>query len=117
MNMIVENWSVIIAVIVFLVGGIMAVLRLYGLSRAQKYEQIRAWLLQAVILAEQEYGGGTGKMKLSAVYDKFCDRFPWIAKAMPFEMFSQYVDDALDEMREILSNNAAIASIVESKTV
>ena len=98
MEFIVENWYVIVTGIVFIVGGVMAVLR-----------------LQAVLGAEREFGSGTGKLKLSSVYDKFCERFPWLAKVLPFETFSKYVDDALSEMKDVLKQNSAIASIVEPK--
>ena len=107
MEFIVENWYVIVTGIVFIVGGVMAVLRWRNLSTDKKYEQIRGWLLQAVL------GAGTGKLKLSSVYDKFCERFPWLAKVLPFETFSKYVDDALSEMKDVLKQNSAIASIVE----
>ena len=107
MEFIVENWYVIVTGIVFIVGGVMAVLRWRNLSTDKKYEQIRGWLLQAVL------GSGTGKLKLSSVYDKFCERFPWLAKVLPFETFSKYVDDALSEMKDVLKQNSAIASIVE----
>ena len=75
MEFIVENWYVIVTGIVFIVGGVMAVLRWRNLSTDKKYEQIRGWLLQAVLGAEREFGSGTGKLKLSSVYDKFCERF------------------------------------------
>ena len=103
MEFIVENWYVIVTGIVFIVGGVMAVLRWRNLSTDKKYEQIRGWLLQAVLGAEREFGSGTGKLKLSSVYDKFC------------ETFSKYVDDALSEMKDVLKQNSAIASIVEPK--
>ena len=113
MEFIVNNWYIIVTVIIFVVGGVMAVLRWHNLSADKKYEQIRGWLLQAVLYAEKELGSGTGKLKLSTVYDRFCERFPWLARVMPFETFSKYVDDALGEMKEILKQNAAIASIIE----
>ena len=56
MEFIVENWYVIVTGIVFIVGGVMAVLRWRNLSTDKKYEQIRGWLLQAVVLAEKEFG-------------------------------------------------------------
>ena len=68
MEFIVENWYVIVTGIVFIVGGVMAVLRWRNLSTDKKYEQIRGWLLQAVLGAEREFGSGTGKLKLSSVY-------------------------------------------------
>ena len=104
------------------VGGLLIVLiivsfgrQMRNLSTDKKYEQIRGWLLQAVLGAEREFGSGTGKLKLSSVYDKFCERFPWLAKVLPFETFSKYVDDALSEMKDVLKQNSAIASIVEPK--
>ena len=36
-----------------------------------------------------------------------------MAKILSFETFGKYVDDALNEMKDILKQNAAIASIVE----
>lgn len=45
MEFIVENWYVIVTGIVFIVGGVMAVLRWRNLSTDKKYEQIRGWLL------------------------------------------------------------------------
>ena len=83
-------------------------------TKEEKYEQVRGWLLQAVILAEKEYGSGTGKMKLSSVYDSFCHALPWIAKTLTFEAFSEYVDDALEEAKDILSKNEAIASLAST---
>ena len=44
MEFIVENWYVIVTGIVFIVGGVMAVLRWRNLSTDKKYEQIRGWL-------------------------------------------------------------------------
>lgn len=36
-----------------------------------------------------------------------------VFKVLPFETFSKYVDDALSEMKDVLKQNSAIASIVE----
>lgn len=76
---------------------------------------MREWLLYAVTEAERELGGGTGKLKLRQVYDLFVTRFPWLAKIVSFETFSGLVDDALDEMREMLKNNNAVKELVEGK--
>lgn len=113
MEYIANHWYVIL-----LAGTLLAycIYELRGFlknSKEERYEQVRAWLLQAVMLAEREYGSGTGKLKLSAVYAEFCTQLPWIAKIIPFHTFSEWVDVALAEMREILSKNDAIANIVE----
>ena len=113
MEFMVENWYFFVSAMIFVAGGVLAVMRWCELSTDKKYEQIRGWLLQAVLGAEREFGSGTGKLKLSSVYDKFCERFPWVAKVLSFETFGKYVDDALNEMKDLLKQNAAIASIVE----
>lgn len=115
MDFIFNNWYSIAVVLVFIGGGVMAVIRFMGLTKNQRYESIRGWLLQAVLMAEREFGSGTGRLKLSSVYAEFCKQLPWLAKVVPFETFSGYVDKALDEMKDILNKNAAIASVVESK--
>lgn len=116
MEFIANNWYWIVCIIVFICGGTLSVLKFCAKSKAERYKIIRAWLLQAVLLAEKEFGSGTGRLKLSAVYDKFCERFPWLTKIVSFEVFSKYVDDALEEMREILSANSAIAAVIEGAT-
>lgn len=78
-----------------------------ALPKSEQIKQIKGWLLGAVTLAEAEYGSGTGKIKLSAVYDKFVEKFPWIAKVLSFEKF-----EALVEMRKLLATNKAIALMV-----
>ena len=60
-----EWYAVVMLVLVFLGGGTVTVLRFMGLTKEQKYESVQAWLLQAVLLAEREFGSGTGKLKLS----------------------------------------------------
>lgn len=114
MNFILENWYMIVAGVCLIAAIIFAVVKFSKLSDTQKYETIRGWLLQAVILAEQEYGSGTGKMKLSVVYDQFCKTLPWIAKVLSFEVFSEYVDKALEEAKAILRGNEAIAALAET---
>ena len=84
------------------------------LPKSEKLQQIQGWLLGAVTLAEKEFGSGTGKIKLSSVYDKFVERFPWFAKTVTFEEFSNYVDIALVEMRRLLATNKKISDIVEN---
>lgn len=113
MDFIIDNWYIIATGIIFVAGGVLAVIRWQRLNQDERYKMIRGWLLQAVLIAEKEFGSGTGKLKLSAVYDKFCERFPWLVKVLSFETFSKYVDDALGEMKDVLKQNSAIASIVE----
>lgn len=113
MDFLIKNWYTIFLGVLLLTSVIINILKFSKLTSAERYEQIRGWLLQAVIWAEATYGSGTGRLKLSEVYALFCEQLPWIAQVISFETFSQYVDDALEEMRQLLSSNAAIADFVK----
>ncbi len=90
MKMLVENWYIIIALVaVFVVAGCI-VYRFLKLPTTAQIEKVKAWLLWAVTNAEKELGGGTGKLKLRQV-----------------DTFSQWVEDALAEMRKMLDENKA----------
>lgn len=78
----------------------------------QKKQAVLAWLLQAMLIAEQQFGGGTGKLKLSDVYSKFLTAFPTLANIISFETFSQYVDEVKPEMDHLIETNMKIAQIV-----
>ena len=113
MEFIINYWYIIVAIIATLVVAGVAIYRYFGLPSDAQLAKVREWLLWAVTEAEKELGGGTGKLKLRQVYDLFVTRFPWLAKIVSFELFSDMVDDALDEMREMLQNNKAVQQLVE----
>ena len=46
------------------------------------------------------------------VYDVFVQRFPAIAMAVSFDTFSQWVDEALEDMRDMLKQNQAVKNLV-----
>ena len=118
MDFILEYWYIILAV---LAVGFVAGVAVYNFAKRPTTEQlvkVREWLLWAVTEAERELGGGTGKLKLRQVYDLFVVRFPWLVKVVPFNLFSDLVDDALIEMRELLAKNEAVQAhvgVVESE--
>ena len=86
----------------------------YIFSADKKFKTWRElWI--ALAEAEKELGGGTGQLKLRSVYDRFVVRFPWVAMVLPFDVFSEMVDDALAEMRLMLAQNDKIRSYVEGK--
>ena len=108
MEFFINYWYIIFAlVIVGAVAGI-SVYRYAKLPTSEQLEMVREWLLWAVTEAERELGGGTGQLKLRQVYDMFVVRFPWLAKVIPFSFFSDLVDDALIDMREMLATNEAV---------
>ena len=113
MEGIINNWYMILVLIAALASAGVTVYRYFNLPSDAQLAKVREWLLWAVTEAEKELGGGTGKLKLRQVYDLFVTRFPWLAKIVSFELFSDMVDDALDEMREMLQNNKAVQQLVE----
>ena len=108
----IENWYIIVALLAGLECIIYAGYRFLKLPTKAQAAKVKAWLLWAVTNAEKELGGGTGKLKLRQVYDLFVQRFPAVAMAVSFDTFSQWVDDALTEMRKMLVENKAAAELV-----
>lgn len=113
MEFFLENWVVIVAGLAVLGMVIVFIVRFFRLPTSEQLVKAREWLLWAVTEAEKALGGGTGKLKLRQVYDLFVVRFPWLAKVISFEHFSGLVDDALEEMREMLKNNPDVRNYVE----
>ena len=112
MDFIVENWYVIIALLAVLAVAVVLAVRFFRQPTAGQLATVKEWLLYATTLAEKELGGGTGKLKLRYVYDMFVSKFPWVAKVLSFETFSEMVDEALASMNELLSSNAAVQLFV-----
>lgn len=115
MEFILENWPIIVAVIAVVAVAVVAVARFVGLPTEAQLSKVREWLLWAVTEAEKDLGGGTGQLKLRQVYDLFVTRFPWLAKLVPFDLFSDMVDEALEQMREMLDTNEAVKEFVEGQ--
>lgn len=115
MEFIMENWPVIVAAVAVVAVAAVAVIRFVGLPTAEQLTKVREWLLWAVTEAEKSLGGGTGQLKLRQVYDLFVARFPWLARLVSFSLFSAMVDDALDELREMLDTNEAVKEFVEGQ--
>lgn len=112
MRLITENWFLIVALAAVVGAGACAVYAFAKLPSEEQLAKVREWLVYAVTMAEKELGGGTGKIKLRYVYDMFVTKFPWIAKVISFEVFSNMVDDALEDMRQMLEDNKAVQELV-----
>lgn len=110
---IVNNWDVILGLIALVVVVILAVRAFVKLPTSAQKEKVRKCLLAWVIQAEKELGGGTGRVKLSTVYGTFVTAFPILKNFISFETFSEWVDDALDEMRKLLEQNENLKQVVE----
>lgn len=113
MKFFIDNWYLFVAAIAALGAIGIVIYRFFGLPTDKQLSKVREWLLYAVTKAEAELGGGTGKLKLRQVYDMFLSKFPWLVKVISFELFSEMVDDALEEMRKMLAENKAVKALVE----
>lgn len=116
-DFIINEWYIILATLA--VGGAagIAVYHFFKLPTSEQLDKVREWLLGAVTAAERELGGGTGQLKLRQVYDLFVARFPWLAKTVSFNTFSDLVDEALVDMRRMLKSNEAVQAYVEGDGV
>lgn len=112
MQFIMENWvKILIAVIAGAGVGVGVFFLFKNMTQAQ-LSKIREWLLWAVTEAEKDLGNGTGQLKLRQVYDLFLTRYPKISMFVSFNTFSVLVDQALDIMRKMLKDNAAVQAFV-----
>ena len=112
MEWLINNWYVIIAIVAGLAVIVAGIIAFFKLPLATQKEHIKQWLLWAVSAAERSLGGGTGQLKLREVYDKFITKFPFVSKLISFETFSNLVDEALEEMRDMLNKNNNISAII-----
>lgn len=112
---IIGNWALILSVvallgvIVLFIGKIVVFFKLPFTSQKAK---IKECLLTWVLDAESALGGQTGKAKLSLVYTYFVSSFPFLKNFISLETFGRWVDEALDEAKELLSENENLAKIV-----
>lgn len=117
MNYLAENWFLMVAAAAIVGMCIYVVFDITRMPRDEQVAQVREWMLYAVIEAERVLGGGTGQLKLRFVYDMFVERFPWMAKMIDFEWFSELVDEALERMRKMLNTNKAIKAVVDGEAL
>ena len=102
---VIDYWFIIVAAIVVVVVIILAIIKFAKTPHKEQLNKIKQWLLWAVIKAEAEFGSKTGQIKLSYVYDAFVARFPWLAKIVPFALFSDKVKEALEIMEDLLAKD------------
>ena len=113
MNWLINNWYLIVAAGAVIGAAVFAVRKFLGLPTDQQIENLQEWLKWAVTEAEKELGSGTGQLKLRRVYDLALAKFPWIARLVPFEEFSMWVDEALIWLGKQLESNKAITNMVK----
>ena len=115
MQFLIDNWVSLLLCILSIAVLIVSVLNFMKLPKNQQLEKVKQWLLIAVTEAEKALGSGTGRLKLSYVYDLFVTKFPWLAKIIPFETFSTLVDEVLEDMRKLIEANPNVNEYVNIK--
>ena len=107
-----ENWYVYFGIAAAVAAAVIAIMKFLNLPTKEQKKKIKELLLVWVTEAEKELGGGTGQIKLRYVYDLFTARFPSVAKVVKFETFSGWVDEALEQMEEMLKANKNLEAYV-----
>ena len=87
-------------------GCIIATLLDKTVGKQTKINLIEGWLKYMVILAERKFGSGTGKLKLTYVYNQFVEKWPDIAAWMSESQFNDLVNNAVKKMEELRRNEA-----------
>lgn len=100
------------------IGGLLIIIGLgmyefFKLEKSKRLNIVREWLLLAVVKAEKQLGGGVGQIKLRFVYDMFIDKFKFLSMLISFSQFSSMVDEALDQMKEMLLTNQQLKEYIE----
>lgn len=114
MTWLIENWMVVFGLTVASILAVLVVYRFFGMPTDKQIAKIKEWLVWACIEAEKALQSGTGQLKLRGVYNMFCavPAFTWVAKLISFELFSEWVSDALATAKEMMINNKALAEYV-----
>ncbi len=105
-------WVDILVIVLVAVGVAFYLYKFFTQPSDKRREQIKTWLLEAVLLAEKTWQSETGKVKFSMVYDMFIQRFGLIGLLIPKSIFEQLVDEVLEEMRHLLETNPNVAEKV-----
>ena len=115
MEWLVDNWYVVVGLVAVIVVASFVVIKFFNLPTKEQLTKIKEWLVYACMEAEKELGGKTGQLKLRMVYDKFLEKFEWLAKVITFEQFSKMVDESLEKLKHLLKTNQAVKYSGEEK--
>lgn len=109
------HWQALLGSLIIIITAIVVFIRFNKKSVEEQIEQVKEWLLYAVMAAERELGSGTGAIKLRFVYDMFVTKFPLLVALIPFTTFSQFVDEALDKFKELLATSPELQLYVNQQ--
>lgn len=103
MNWLIDNWMLLVVLICMVYLTIASTKKFADKPTDEQIAEIKKWLLIAVTQCEAQLGEKTGRLKLSLCYDMFVKALPSLAAIVPFELFSELVDEVLEEMKDILT--------------
>lgn len=117
MEMLIENWFLLVAAVAVIAFIIFLIIRFLGMPTEKQKKKVREWLVWACIEAERALQSGIGQLKLREVWNLFCavPAFTWVARIISFEEFSDWVSDALYEAKKMLISNKTLAENVYGK--
>ena len=113
MALLMEYWWLAIVILAILVIAFMFLITYINLPKSKKATKVKEWLLFAVVQAEKELGSGTGQLKLRYVYNLALSKFPIFIKLIPFELFSNFVDGALQQLENLIEDNEGVKKYME----
>lgn len=108
-----DNIITAIGIIGIVGAAIYALYYFMSLGKEKQLQIVREWLLLAVVEAEKALGSNTGQLKLRYVYNLFLSKFKYLSLVISFEQFSLLVDEALDVMRDMISNNKQVEQYIK----
>lgn len=114
-ELLLANWQIILGALIIIITAIITFVRFNKKSIQEQIEQVKEWLLYAVMAAEKELGSGTGAIKLRYVYDMFVTKFPLAVALIPFSSFSEFVDEALDKFKDLLATSPELQLYVNQQ--
>lgn len=110
-----DNIIITIGIIAIVGAAAYALYYFMNLSKDKQIQMVKNWLLLAVVEAEKALGSGTGQLKLRYVYDLFLSKFKYLSLVISFSQFSMLVDEALDTMRDMISNNKQVEQYINKE--
>ena len=113
MTLLMEYWWLAIAILAILIIAFIFLITYINLPNSKKATKVKEWLLFAVVQAEKELGSGTGQLKLRYVYNLALSKFPVFIKLIPFELFSSFVDGALQQLGNLIENSEGVKKYME----
>ena len=112
LKMILENWLVLVIVLILVLFAVYAVLRFLKLTPQQQLSKVKTALLYMVTEAEKELKSKTGRVKRSMVWEWIAERFPIISLFITEEKYDELLDQALAEFKAMLENNESLYDYV-----